>query len=349
METKIKKLSGTEKDRPLLEEAAALIRAGELVAFPTETVYGLGGNGLDPRAARRIYEAKGRPGDNPLILHVAGRDQIPPLVKEIPEAAEKLMEAFWPGPLTVIFAKSELVPPETTGGLETVAIRMPAHEGARAFLACCERPVAAPSANRSGRPSPTEAQAVWEDLQGRIPLILDGGPCDIGLESTIVDVSSPLPMLLRPGFYSLADLKRVLGSVAVDPATLRQVEGDEPPRAPGMKYRHYAPRLPLILVEGEDKARADFIISQAGPDRPLAVLVSRETLPLYAGADHLVLIPLGRREKDEEIARNLFGALRKIDESGAVLAYSESFEKGPIGAAIMNRLSKAAGYHIVRV
>ncbi|MBO4872908.1 MAG: threonylcarbamoyl-AMP synthase [Lachnospiraceae bacterium] len=347
METFIRTITGSGEDDRIYREAADVIRSGGLVAFPTETVYGLGGDGLDPDAARKIYEAKGRPSDNPLILHVAAFSQIPPLVREIPEKARRLMEAFWPGPLTIILPKSDLVPSETTGGLSTVALRMPDHPVAQAFLKAADCPIAAPSANLSGRPSPTNARDVWEDLNGRIPLILDGGESRIGLESTIVDLSGPVPTLLRPGFYSLQQVKRVLGTAAVDPAVFGALPADVRPKAPGMKYRHYAPNVPLILVEGEDRERAETIQRLADPAKKTAVLVTEETLPLYGDAADLLLIPLGSRRYPEGIAHRLFTTLRALDHLQLDLVYSETFEEGPMGMAVMNRLRKAAGFHII--
>ena len=232
-----------------LKEAASILRSGGLVAFPTETVYGLGGNALDEDAARKIYAAKGRPSDNPLIAHVSCVEEVAPLVKEIPEAGRKLMEAFWPGPLTMIFPKSEKVPYGTTGGLDTVAIRMPDDPVANQLIALAGVPVAAPSANTSGRPSPTTADHVWQDMNGRIEMIIDGGPVGIGVESTIVDVSSAVPAVLRPGAITMEMLAEVLGEVSVDPAILGPLSADVRPKAPGMKYKHYAPKADLTLVE----------------------------------------------------------------------------------------------------
>lgn len=352
METMIKTLDGSVHDEIILREAADLIRRGELVAFPTETVYGLGGNGLDPSSSRAIYAAKGRPSDNPLILHIADREALRPLVREIPPTAEKLMDAFWPGPLTIIFRKTGLVPPETTGGLDTVAVRMPSHPGAAALIRAAGVPIAAPSANASGRPSPTCAHHVYEDLNGRIPLILDGGESEIGLESTIVDVSRSVPEILRPGYIGLQALRDLLGTVSVDPAVLGRPDDKTAPRAPGMKYRHYAPQVPLTLVTGPDEKRAAYILEKAQAaaqnGERTGALVCRETLPFYQAkaGDHLLLIPLGARACEEEIAHGLFSALRHLDECGLSHVYSETFEEGPLGAAIMNRLRKAAAFDL---
>ena len=348
METIVRQLNSGE-DAQICEQAAHIIQSGGLVAFPTETVYGLGGNGLDPSAARKIYEAKGRPSDNPLILHVADLSQIPPLVREFPEKARRLAEALWPGPLTVILPKSDMVPPEVTGGLDTVAIRFPSHPGAQAFIRAAGCPIAAPSANLSGRPSPTNAQDVLEDLDGRIPLILDGGESRIGLESTIVDLSGEVPTVLRPGYYGLPQLRELLGTVAVDPAVLRSLEENERPKAPGMKYRHYAPKVSLTLVEGKDEVRAAYIRKQAKKGKKTAVLLCRETLPLYGGGRDLILLPLGSRKDDAEIARRLFAVLRSLDRLELDRVYSETFGEGPLGEAIMNRLRKAAGFRIIRL
>ena len=353
METIIRKLSGTDADRAVYEEAAAVIREEGLVAFPTETVYGLGGNGLDPLAASKIYAAKGRPSDNPLILHIAEREELFPLVREVPETALRLMERFWPGPLTLIFRKDPSVPDATTGGLPTVAVRMPSHPAARAFIRAAAVPIAAPSANLSGRPSPTSAAHVLADLDGRIPLILDGGEAEIGLESTIVDVSGGIPTVLRPGYIGLDRLRETLGTVAVDPAVWRGLGENERPKAPGMKYRHYAPQVPLTLVEGEDAERAAFIRRRAeeaaASGLRTGALISRETLPLYRQDDpnKLLLFPMGSRLQDAEIAHRLFAVLRTLDSFGLDHVYSETFRNGPLSEAIMNRLRKAAAFEII--
>ena len=256
METKRIYIKDTEhvRDEELLE-AAEIIRRGGLVAFPTETVYGLGGNALDEDAAKKIYAAKGRPSDNPLIAHVSCPEEVEPLVEYMPEAGKKLMEAFWPGPLTMIFPKSSQVPYGTTGGLETVAVRMPSDPVANRLIALAGVPIAAPSANTSGRPSPTTADHVWQDMNGRIDMIIDGGPVGIGVESTIVDVSGQVPVVLRPGAITMEMLRETLGEVTIDPAILGPMAEGVRPKAPGMKYKHYAPKAELTLVEPamEDK------------------------------------------------------------------------------------------------
>lgn len=334
-----------------ISRAADVIRAGGLVAFPTETVYGLGADGLNEQAARKIYEAKGRPSDNPLILHIARWGQITALVGKIPEAGKALAERFWPGPLTLIFPKADIVPYGTTGGLGTVAVRMPDHPVAQAFLRKAGVPVAAPSANLSGRPSPTTAEHVREDLDGRIDVILDGGPVGIGLESTIVDVSGRIPTLLRPGFISLEELRAVIGQIMVDPAVLA-VKPDPAlrPKAPGMKYRHYAPKAEMTLYEGEARRVVERINREVAIARKeglrAAVLATDETRECYR-AD--LVLSVGSREKLESVAHNLFYVLREFDEAGVDRIFAESFGTGQLGLAIMNRMLKAAGYRRIEV
>ena len=349
-----------EKLDALLAEAAQILRRGGLVAFPTETVYGLGANGLDDAAARKIYAAKGRPSDNPLILHISAAGELAPLVRKVPEAARKLMDAFWPGPLTMIFEKSEIVPYGTTGGLDTVAVRMPSDPIASRMIALAGVPVAAPSANLSGRPSPTTARHVIGDMSGRIEMILDGGPVGIGVESTIVDVTGPAPMLLRPGAVTMEMLRDVVGEVAVDPAIAGPMAADVKPKAPGMKYRHYAPKAEMTLVEdgkAEKGAAATGVVSGAVIDtinrltrerlaegRSVGILCTDETKDRYPEG---LVRSVGLRASQETIARSLFAVLREFDDLGVDYIYSESFARDHLGQAIMNRLTKAAGYHII--
>ena len=345
-----------------LKEAARILRSGGLVAFPTETVYGLGGNALDEDAARKIYAAKGRPSDNPLIAHVSCVEEVAPLVKEIPEAGRKLMEAFWPGPLTMIFPKSDKVPYGTTGGLDTVAIRMPDDPVANRLIALAGVPVAAPSANTSGRPSPTTADHVWQDMNGRIEMIIDGGPVGIGVESTIVDVSSAVPAVLRPGAITMEMLEAVLGDVSVDPAILGPLSADVRPKAPGMKYKHYAPKADLTLVEPEDVDRENGLDEKQlqamiGKVRELSrgkieagckvgVICTDESRHCYTDG---AVRSIGERKSQASVAHNLYALLREFDDLGVDYIFSESFPKDHLGQAIMNRLSKAAGYKIVKV
>ena len=327
-----------------LKEASAVIRSGGLVAFPTETVYGLGGDATNPEASRKIYAAKGRPSDNPLIVHIADFSQLRNIVAEVPQEAEKLAEAFWPGPLTMILRKNDVIPYETTGGLDTVAIRMPSHPVARAFLQDSGCMIAAPSANTSGRPSPTTAQHVWEVLHGKIEILLDGGPVGIGIESTIVDLSEERPMILRPGFITQEMLSAVLGDVGMDPG-LASENSKQPPKAPGMRYRHYAPKADLTLVEGtmeEVISKINALTREAqAMGKSVGVLATEENKDCYV-ADHVIVI--GQRQDEAEIARHLFDVLRQFDDLQVDLIYSESFVAAGVGQAIMNRLLKAAGH-----
>lgn len=335
-----------------LAEAAAVLKSGGLVAFPTETVYGLGGNALDEDAARKIYAAKGRPSDNPLIAHISCAAELAPLVREIPEAGRKLMEAFWPGPLTMIFPKSGRVPYGTTGGLDTVAVRMPDDPVASRLIELAGVPVAAPSANTSGRPSPTTADHVWQDMNGRIDMIIDGGPVGIGVESTIVDVSSPVPSVLRPGAITMEMLREVLGEVAVDPAILGPMKEDVKPKAPGMKYRHYAPKAELTLVEttGPVESMVEKVKELAHEKLvqgcQVGIICTDESRSCYAEG---TVRSIGARESQESVAHNLYAVLREFDDLKVEYIFSESFSEDHLGQAIMNRLSKAAGYKIVRV
>ena len=350
MQTKTVMISREDPDRALLREAADIIRRGGLVAFPTETVYGLGGNALDPLASERIYAAKGRPSDNPLIVHIADMAELPPLVREIPEMARRLMDAYWPGPMTLIFPKADIVPDATTGGLDTVAVRMPSHPVAAALIRETGLPIAAPSANASGRPSPTKASHVAEDLSGRIDMILDGGEVDIGLESTVIDVTGEEPVILRPGYISLEAVRRAAGAGEDDPTILKKPEGDLRPKAPGMKYRHYAPRARMQIFAGAPGAVTERILSLMQADlaegRRVGVLCSEETAASYEGADVKIL---GSQGDEEAAAHNLFNALRECDEDGVDVIYAEAFEEGEIAEAVMNRMLKAAGYSLTRL
>ena len=340
----------TELITPITPEALArageLIRAGALVAFPTETVYGLGANALDADAVRRIFEAKGRPGDNPLIVHISAFDQLGPLIDgEPPEAARALMAACWPGPMTLIFPKSAAVPEAVTAGLDTVAVRYPAHPTAQALIDAARRPIAAPSANRSGRPSPTSARHVFEDMCGRIPMILDGGPCDVGLESTVIDVTGGAPRILRPGGVTPERIEEICGAVQVDDAVMRPLAPGERPRSPGMKYRHYAPSGDLTIVQGAEDAvvaRICALYDAAARDgrRPL-ILALDGHLPAYGARRTL---SLGADAAD--MAHAVFARLRDADSLGADALFSEAVPESGIGLAVMNRLGRAAAFHI---
>ena len=336
-------------DAQSLALAGEVIRVGLPVAFPTETVYGLGADALNAGAVRGIFAAKGRPGDNPLIVHISDVDQLAPLIREAPSPmACRLMEACWPGPMTLIFRKSAAVPDDVTAGLDTVAVRLPAHPAARGLIDAAQRPIAAPSANRSGRPSPTLAEHVLEDMQGRIPLILDGGPCRVGLESTVIDVTGDVPRVLRPGGVTAERIAEICGSVQVDDAVLRPLKEGERPRSPGMKYRHYAPAGKLTLFEGEAEAVATAICrrydeaSEQGR-RPL-ILALQGHIPLYGSRRVHSLGP-----DEGEMARTIFARLREADALGADVLYCEAVPVGGLGLAVMNRLSRAAGFDIVKV
>ena len=329
-----------------LAQAGALIRSGQLVAFPTETVYGLGADVLNAAAVGRIFEAKGRPGDNPLIAHISAVEQLAPLISvEPPPMARALMDACWPGPMTLIFPKSDLVPTAVTAGLDTVAIRFPAHPAARALIDAARRPIAAPSANRSGRPSPTTAQHVLEDMDGRIPLILDGGPCEVGLESTVIDMTADVPRILRPGGITPEMIEAVCGAVRVDDAVMRPLNEGERPRSPGMKYRHYAPKGRLTIVQGEEKAVIDRICKLYDAAEGHALILALDGhIPAYGERRTLSLGP-----DAAGMAHTLFDALRKADDLGADMLFSEAVPADGVGLAVMNRLDRAAGFHIIEV
>ncbi len=369
METKRIKINDTKNiNDEELKEAAQILRDGGLVAFPTETVYGLGGNALDEKAAGKIYAAKGRPSDNPLIAHVSCAAEVTPLVKYIPEAGQKLMDAFWPGPLTIIFPKSDIVPYGTTGGLDTVAIRMPVDPVANRLIALAGVPVAAPSANTSGRPSPTTADHVWQDLNGKIEMIIDGGPVGIGVESTIVDVSGDVPAVLRPGAITMEMLKDVLGEVTIDPAILGPMAEGVRPKAPGMKYKHYAPKADLTLVEPANVADARktgeaIAMTQEQVEQMVKTVWKLAKEKLDAGYKVGIICTdesrshypqgevrsIGARKSQESVAHNLYALLREFDDLKVDYIFSESFTQDHLGQAIMNRLSKAAGYQIYKV
>lgn len=336
-------------DEQMISRAGRILLDGGLVAFPTETVYGLGGNALDAEASGRIYAAKGRPSDNPLIVHIAEFADLQKIVRSVPETAVILGRAFWPGPLTMILDKNETVPQATTGGLDTVAVRMPDHPVARALIRAGGGYVAAPSANTSGRPSPTKAEHVAEDLDGKIDMIIDGGPVGIGLESTIIDLTEGQPVILRPGYVTRERLEQILGRVETDRAIIAPDSGTAP-KAPGMKYRHYAPKGSLTIVEGEREAVIAYINARTRECREkgirTGVICTDETCRCYT-ADSVK--SAGARTSEETIASRLFRILREFDDENTQVMFSESFGGGGLGQAIMNRLMKAAGHKIVQV
>lgn len=351
METKIQVICPKQIEKESLIKAAEILKNGGLVAFPTETVYGLGGDGLNPEAAEKIYNAKGRPADNPLIIHIGDKKDLDKLTKEIPEMGRKLVEAFWPGPLTLIFYKSEIIPYSTTGGLETVAIRMPNHPIALELLKESGVKIAAPSANTSGKPSPTKASHVIEDLAGKIDMIIDGGEVEIGLESTIVDVTGDNPVILRPGFITKEMLEQVVGLVEMDKAILeKNQKSGIIPKAPGMKYKHYAPKGDLTIYQGKLEHVVKRINQEAiryeKEGKKVGIIATEETKNKY----HIGIIKdIGTREEEETIARGLYNVLREFDQTNVEVILTESFESEYLGQAIMNRLLKAAGYQVIEV
>lgn len=336
-------------DGDMMAKAGQIIRRGGLVAFPTETVYGLGANGLNETASAKIYAAKGRPSDNPLIVHIARFSDLERIAEQIPDSARKLADAFWPGPLTMIFRKSSEVPYGTTGGLDTVAVRMPDHPIALALIEAGGGYIAAPSANTSGRPSPTRAAHVAEDLQGKIDMILDGGDVGIGLESTIVDLTEEKPVILRPGYINQKMLEDVIGPVEMD----RGLTADDPnvhPKAPGMKYRHYAPKASLTIVEGPAGAVMDKIRLLARQEEErggrVGIIATDETAASYPVG---IVKSVGTRTDELSISSHLYGILREFDQLQVTRIYSEAFETPRLGQAIMNRLMKAAGHQVILV
>ena len=327
-----------------VQRAAQLLRDGGLVGIPTETVYGLGANGLNPEAVARIFQAKGRPQDNPLILHIPSAEHLERYCEEIPDSAYALARTYWPGPLTMILRRKPIVPDVVTAGLDTVGMRCPSHPLCRAILEAADVPVAAPSGNTSGRPSPTAAAHMWEDMNGKIDAIVDGGPCSVGVESTIVDLTERTPRLLRPGGITLEQLQAVLGAVEVDPAVTRLMGAGERPRAPGMKYRHYAPRAPVTVVAGDPARSAAYIQKNAAPGD--GIICFDEFVPLF-GARYIQR--LGPAADKGEQARHIFDALRAFDHTPAQAIWAQCPDPSGLGLAIANRLNKAAGFHIIQI
>ena len=347
MKAEVVSMTADRLDMEAIQRGGEILKQGGLVAFPTETVYGLGGDALNPQASMKIYAAKGRPSDNPLIVHIAEFDKLAPIVAEVPEKAKILARKYWPGPLTMILPKSDLVPKETTGGLDSVAVRFPSDRIAQELIKAAGGYVAAPSANTSGRPSPTKAEHVEEDLSGKIEMILDGGAVDIGVESTILDMTVTPPMILRPGAITKEMLTELIGEVAID-RTLITPDSKVKPKAPGMKYRHYAPKADLSIVEGPMELVID-AINQMSAERMakghrVGVIGTQETVGRYK-AD--VVKSIGTRADEATIANHLYAVLREFDDAEVEYIYSESFAAGGIGSAIMNRLLKAAGHHVI--
>lgn len=325
MKTEVIKIDQNNMDTEALERAAAIIRDGGLVAFPTETVYGLGADALSAEASKKIYAAKGRPSDNPLIVHVAEFSDMEKIAQEMPEEAKKLADAFWPGPLTMIVRKNDKVPYETTGGMDTVAVRMPNHPVALELIRRSGGYIAAPSANTSGKPSPTLAEHVAFDMDGRIPMILDGGPVGIGIESTIVDLTEDIPMILRPGYITPKMLEKVIGEVKMDPGIIAS-DSLQKPKAPGMKYKHYAPKADLILVDGEEEkvvAKINALTKEAVLlGKKVGIIGTDETIDRYPEGE---VVSIGARSDEDAIAKHLYKLLRDFDEKEVDIIYSESF------------------------
>lgn len=361
-------LSGETKESIL--KGAAILKHGGLVAFPTETVYGLGADALNPAAAAKIYAAKGRPSDNPLIVHIADLEAVDQLAQAVPDKAKLLMEAFWPGPLTIVLPKRESVPDGTTGGLNTVAIRMPSHPVALHLIKESGVYIAAPSANTSGRPSPTTAKHVAEDMTGRIDMILDGGAVGIGIESTIVDLTGNIPTILRPGFITKSMLEEIVGEVTIDPALIKPDPAIKP-KAPGMKYTHYAPKGELTIVESvsteistEDTSELvldellsmqekkvidkinELVAEKEAQGFQVAVLTTEEHKDKYR-CNHVLIV--GEASKGQTISARLYAVLRECDELEMEYMYTEAFDKNELSGAIMNRLLKAAGHRVIEV
>lgn len=346
MNTQIIKIENVQLGIRHIEAAAKILSQGGLVAFPTETVYGIGANALNKEAVLKIYEAKGRPSDNPLIVHIAEQKDVFLYAKAVSSLAQLLMDTFWPGPLTLIFHKTELISSFITGGLNTVAIRLPANDIARTIIQKSGCPIAAPSANRSGKPSPTRAKHVIEDLDGRVDMIVDGGKAQIGLESTVLDVSGDVPIILRPGSITKEMLEKVVGKVLLDEA-LTKVDEKTVPRAPGMKYKHYAPKGQLTVVEGDDRARVwinQQVIEKESMGHRVAVIATTEDAASYHCQN---IMTIGSQNNQEEIASNLFKLLRRMDEEKIDFIYSRAFSRKDIGMATMNRLMKAAGNQLI--
>ena len=349
METKVAIIKDLKLDNRYIIEAANIIKNNGTVVFPTETVYGLGANALSSEAVSKIFEAKGRPQDNPLIVHVANKD-ISGLVLNIPEVAKELINKFWPGPLTIILEKNNIIPDVTSAGLSTIGIRMPNNEIALKLIELSNKPIAAPSANISGRPSPTEVERCVQDLTGKVDYILGGLRSEVGVESTIVDCTVIPPIVLRPGGVTLEMLREINSEIRIDEAIKGKPMDNLKPKAPGMKYRHYAPKAKLKIISGNkektiDKIR-EIVDNYIEKDKKVAILCTNENAHKFLKGE---IIPLGSEFVLDDIARNLFEALRSCDDLGVELILCEAFEEKDVGVAIMNRLNKAAGFDIIEV
>ena len=344
--TFISKIDEKNIDKIEIKKQAEILKKGDTVIFPTETVYGLGANALDEKAVSKIYEAKGRPSDNPLIVHIYDKHQVEELAKDISPKAHVVMDRFWPGPITIILNKKDIVPSRTSGGLDTVAIRMPSNPIAKELLKETNLPIAAPSANISGRPSPTKANHVYEEMNNRVDGIILGGDCTFGLESTVLDLTNDIPTILRPGSVTKEDLESVIGQVNIDPA-LENKEDNIKAKAPGMKYKHYSPNADVFIVSGGEKEVAEkinaLVLENNKNNIKSVILCIEEHKNLYKG-DTIIL---GRDL--QEVGSNLFDSLIMADKKGYDVVYTEAFENKGIGRAIMNRLLKSAGYKVIKV
>lgn len=341
METKILKVQSIFQNPDELQTAADILAKGGLVAFPTETVYGLGANGLNEDAVRSIFAAKGRPSDNPLILHICDTEQLPQLAREIPDEAIKLALEFWPGPLTMVLPKTDRVPDAVSGGLDTVAIRFPNNLIAREIIRRSGKPIAAPSANLSGSPSPTTAQHCIDDLMGRVDAIVDGGSCGVGLESTVISLATEVPTVLRPGGITVEQLRAVLGEVQVDPAVTEPMKDGQKAASPGMKYKHYAPKAKVILLDGDSGAFANYVNTHKN-DGVFALCFSEDVPAL-----EVPVICYGGKDDADEQAHALFDALRRLDDEGAKEVYAHCPAKDGVGLAVYNRLLRAAAFQVI--
>ncbi|MCL4441956.1 MAG: L-threonylcarbamoyladenylate synthase [Firmicutes bacterium] len=349
-ETKYIKIDPADPSKGAISEAGTILRNGGLVAFPTETVYGLGANVTNSEAVAAIFKAKGRPADNPLIVHISDVSQVYDLSDDVTVPAQRVMEAFWPGPLTVVLSKKPGIPDGVTAGLSTVAVRMPDHPVALELIKAAGVPLAAPSANTSGKPSPTTAQHVLQDLTGKIDMVVDGGACRVGLESTVLDLTSEPPVILRPGGVTRDDIEGILGRVEMENSA-----GDKgslgTPRSPGMKYTHYSPRADVVVVTGEDytvifEKVAELIADYRAKNQKAGVLASTETARGYCSDE---VFTVGSRARLETVAQNLFYGLRYLDEEDVDVIIAEGYPESGIGIAIMNRLKKAAGNKVIYI
>ncbi len=335
--------------KQVIEEAAAVIREGGIVAFPTETVYGLGADAMNEEAVKKIFIAKGRPQDNPLIIHIADKEDLKKYAVDVPEIAQKIADKFWPGPLTIILKKNKCIPYVTSANLETVGIRFPSNTIAQDLIRESNTTIAAPSANISGRPSPTDVERCVEDLDGKVDYIIGGEHSEVGVESTIIDCSVNPPCILRPGGVTLEELREMDERIYIDPAILKKMPANIKPKAPGMKYRHYAPKAKVIIVQGNLQKTIDkvneLMVDYIVEGKKVGLMVTEETKDSYNCEN---IICMGKRSDLSTVAHNLFEALRSFDDKGVDVILAEAVEEKGVGVAVMNRLKKSAGYNIVK-